>query len=71
MAERRGPHLHDEVVPLVLAAVREDRQGSNVGVWVAADAEELHDVLSDLPIWPWADIEVTPLITHQLVAEAK
>ncbi|GAB2664249.1 muconolactone Delta-isomerase [Saccharopolyspora gloriosae] len=44
---------------------------ANVGVWVAADAEELHDVLSDLPIWPWADIEVTPLITHFLVTEAK
>ncbi|WP_243793534.1 muconolactone Delta-isomerase family protein [Saccharopolyspora gloriosae] len=71
MTERRRTHLHGEVVPLVLVAVREDRQGSNVGVWVAVDAEELHDVLSDLPLWPWADIEVTPLITHVLVTDAK
>ncbi|GAA3356283.1 MULTISPECIES: muconolactone Delta-isomerase [Saccharopolyspora] len=43
---------------------------ANVGVWVADDAEQLHAILSALPIWPWADIEVTPLITHELAAEA-
>lgn len=44
---------------------------ANVGVWVADDAEQLHGILSALPIWPWADIEVTPLITHHLAVEAE
>ncbi|MEK8170106.1 muconolactone Delta-isomerase family protein [Streptomyces sp. M19] len=31
----------------------------NVGVWSAADADERSAVLTGLPIWPYADIEVT------------
>lgn len=35
-----------------------------VSIWSAADASELHAWLAALPIFPWADIEVTALATH-------
>ena len=28
--------------------------------------DELHEILSSLPLYPWMDIEVTPLGTHAL-----
>jgi muconolactone D-isomerase len=37
---------------------------SNVGVWRAADATGLHETLSSLPLYPWLDIQVTPLAYH-------
>ncbi|HMJ36368.1 MAG TPA: muconolactone Delta-isomerase family protein [Baekduia sp.] len=41
---------------------------SNVGIWEAFDATELHDALSSLPAFPWAHVEVTPLAVHPLEA---
>lgn len=35
-----------------------------VGLWECADATELHDVLSALPMFPWMDASVEPLATH-------
>jgi muconolactone D-isomerase len=43
---------------------------ANVGIWSAADAEELEKVLSTLPIYRYADIQVTPLVTHPMRAAA-
>ncbi|MBS1889212.1 MAG: muconolactone Delta-isomerase family protein [Actinobacteria bacterium] len=37
-----------------------------LGVWSAADADALHDRLSSLPLFPYLDIEVSPLGTHYL-----
>lgn len=37
---------------------------SNVGIWSARDATELHDALSSLPLFPWLDVSVTPLADH-------
>ena len=37
---------------------------ANWGLWHANDATELHDVLTSLPMWPYMDIEVTPLAEH-------
>ena len=37
---------------------------SNVGVWSATDATELHEALTSLPLWPYMDVEVTPLAQH-------
>lgn len=37
---------------------------SNVGIWNATDATELHEALSSLPMYPWLDISVTPLANH-------
>jgi muconolactone D-isomerase len=38
----------------------------NVGVWQAADATELHEHLTSLPLFPWLTAEVTPLAAHPL-----
>jgi muconolactone D-isomerase len=38
----------------------------NVGVWEAADATELHDLISSLPLFPFLAAEVTPLAVHPL-----
>ncbi|MCE0763227.1 muconolactone Delta-isomerase family protein [Pseudonocardia kujensis] len=40
----------------------------NVGIWSAADADELHDVLQALPIFPHARFHVRPLATHPLAS---
>lgn len=38
----------------------------NVGVWEAADATELHEHLTSLPVFRWVTTEVTPLADHPL-----
>jgi muconolactone D-isomerase len=38
----------------------------NVGVWDAADATQLHDLITSLPAYPWLTAEVTPLALHPL-----
>jgi muconolactone D-isomerase len=38
----------------------------NVGIWEAADATELHEHLSSLPVFPWLTADVTPLAEHPL-----
>jgi muconolactone D-isomerase len=38
----------------------------NVGVWQAADATELHEHLTSLPLFPWLTADVTPLAEHPL-----
>lgn len=37
---------------------------ANVGIWTAADADELHAALLRLPFFPWLDIRVEPLAGH-------
>lgn len=39
---------------------------ANVGVWEVADADALHAAISSLPLFPWLDVQVTPLATHYL-----
>jgi len=38
----------------------------NVGIWVAADATELHSVLSGLPLFPWLRVKITALAIHPI-----
>jgi len=38
----------------------------NLGIWSATDADELHAVLSSLPIFPYASFDVLALATHPL-----
>jgi muconolactone D-isomerase len=38
----------------------------NVGIWQAADATELHALLSSLPLHRYMDVDVTPLARHPL-----
>lgn len=37
---------------------------ANWGLWRAPDATALHDALTSLPLWPYMDIDVTPLAEH-------
>jgi muconolactone D-isomerase len=36
----------------------------NVGIWVADDATELHELISGLPMYPYLRAEVVPLALH-------
>ncbi len=38
----------------------------NYGLWAAQDATQLHEMLSSLPLWPYATITVTALARHPL-----
>ncbi len=35
-----------------------------LGLWTAADEQQLTAVISDLPLYPWMDYQVTPLSEH-------
>ena len=39
-------------------------QYSNVSIFDVADTQELHDLLSTLPLFPFMEISVTPLNRH-------
>ncbi len=39
-------------------------QYSNVSIFDVADHDELHGILSSLPLFPFMQIEVTPLARH-------
>jgi muconolactone D-isomerase len=41
----------------------------NVGVWRAADATELHEALTSLPLSPWISTRVVPLADHPVELE--
>ncbi|WP_236792012.1 muconolactone Delta-isomerase [Amycolatopsis sp. GM8] len=38
----------------------------NVGIWSAADSDELHRVIQALPVFPHATFQVRALATHPL-----
>jgi muconolactone delta-isomerase len=38
--------------------------GRALGLWRARDAGQLHEVLSSLPVGPWAAVDITPLSPH-------
>ena len=37
---------------------------SNVGIWCADNATELHEAISSLPLYAWLEVDVTPLADH-------
>jgi muconolactone delta-isomerase len=39
-------------------------QGRALGLWQAADIEELRGILAGLPLAPWLDVEIVPLTAH-------
>ncbi|WEK41995.1 MAG: muconolactone Delta-isomerase [Candidatus Sphingomonas colombiensis] len=39
-------------------------QYSNISIFDVADAQELHDLVSTLPLFPFMEIAVTPLNRH-------
>ncbi len=42
---------------------------ANISVFDVDSVEELHDLLSELPLFPYLDIEVTPLVPHPSAIE--
>ncbi|MEU8874039.1 muconolactone Delta-isomerase family protein [Streptomyces javensis] len=44
-------------------------QHRNIGVWTVPDADALHRVLTGLPIFPYAEFDVTALSTHPLYSD--
>lgn len=41
----------------------------NVGIWAAADATELHELIASLPLYSWIEASVTPLAQHPIERE--
>jgi muconolactone D-isomerase len=39
-------------------------RNATIGLYECADATELHDVLSSLPMFPWMDITIEAVATH-------
>lgn len=37
---------------------------ANRAIWSAPDATQLHEAITSLPLWPYLDVEVTPLGRH-------
>lgn len=42
---------------------------ANIAYWEAPDATALHDKIASLPMFPWLDVQVTPLALHYLEAD--
>lgn len=42
---------------------------ANISVFDVDSAEELHELLSELPLFPYLEIEVTPLVPHPSAVE--
>lgn len=42
---------------------------ANISVFDVDSAEELHELLSELPLFPYLEIEVTPLVPHPSAIE--
>ena len=38
----------------------------NVGIWRAEDATELHDLVTSLPLYPYAEVSVVALARHPI-----
>ncbi|ELY92244.1 muconolactone Delta-isomerase family protein [Natrialba taiwanensis] len=38
----------------------------NIGIWSASDVDALEEALTSLPVWSYADIDVTPLASHPM-----
>jgi muconolactone D-isomerase len=64
----RGRELRD--AGSIVRMWRVPGRRANVGLWEAADATELHELLSSLPLFPWMNIQVRALAEHYLMREA-
>ena len=49
---------------IIVKIWRRTGQKSNVGIWVAPDATQLHAAISSLPFFPWLEVEIWPLAEH-------
>lgn len=60
----RGRELIDEGVIQKIWSI--PGKPANIGIWSAPDADALHEALTNLPVWQYADIDVTPLASHPI-----
>ncbi len=60
----RGRELAEEGV--IRAIWRVPGRFANRAVWSSPNATELHAAIMSLPLWPFLDVVVTPLATHDL-----
>ena len=44
---------------------------ANVSVFDVASTDELHEIVSGLPLWPYMDVSVTPLAHHPSAIEPR
>jgi muconolactone D-isomerase len=51
---------------MVRAVWRVPGRFANRAIWSAPDASALHEALISLPLWPYMDVQVTPLARHGL-----
>lgn len=65
-AERsRGRELRD--AGSIVRIWRVPGRRANVGIWSAADASELHELIASLPLFPWMGVHVRALANHHLM----
>ena len=63
VAERaRAQELADAGV--IVRLWRQPGRWANWGLWRSGSPEELHEVLSSLPLYPWLSVTVHPLARH-------
>lgn len=60
----RGRELAEEGV--IRAIWRVPGRFANRAIWSAPNATDLHAAIASLPLWPYLDVVVTPLATHEL-----
>jgi muconolactone D-isomerase len=60
----RGRELADEGI--IRAIWRVPGRFANRAIWSAPNATDLHAAIASLPLWPYLDVVVTPLATHDL-----
>jgi muconolactone D-isomerase len=63
---RRGRELIEQ--GSLLRIWRLPGRWANVSLYRCADATELHELVSSLPMFPWLDVSVEALATHPLEA---
>jgi muconolactone D-isomerase len=60
----RGRELIDEGVIQKIWSI--PGKPANIGIWSSTDTDALHETLTSLPVWQYADIDVTPLASHPI-----
>jgi muconolactone D-isomerase len=63
----RGRELRD--AGAIVRMWRVPGRRANVGIWSAADASELHELIGSLPLFPWMDVQVRALADHYLMLD--
>lgn len=63
----RGRELRD--AGSIVRMWRVPGRRASVGIWKAADASELHELIVSLPLFPWMNVQVRALADHYLMLD--